>query len=479
VRYSSGNYAYVDEGYPKGIAGDWGGLDLVDAAFILDGKTYLIGLDNEDNRAYVRYSTNDYTLPDEGYPKPALANWWADHFNLDPSEAEDFTQPDTVFIGQDGVTYLFKGDRYISYDKLHRWWTQPQPIRGKWAGMTFSKVDAAFTGKDGRTYLFSGNSQAYLRYSDPYFNRLDDRYPQPVRSFWGRVKNNLVASNRIDATVTAGDKVYLFSGDQFYRFSEGNYAYVEEGYPKAIAPSLKSEPRFAHLNTEIEETIKDGIDAAFAGSRNVYLFKNEQCLVVSEVAYKRYDTVAPQAVTAALADEGALYLQVNGSWQTLKGLESNPEIESTVVAPPLLRAVPASFEVPLQAGTASPVSAAFTGADGTTYVFKGKACYNSSLDKAYLTSEEWGRSRNHIATDSRVDAAFVGTDGKTYLFSGDQFVSYTPTTGSTALPEFIDTHPQSIQDHWGGLQTVDVAFVRQGKTYLLEAPDDYGKFRYV
>ena len=479
VRYSSGNYAYVDEGYPRGIAGDWGGLDLVDAAFILDGKTYLIGLDNADNRAYVRYSTNDYSQPDEDYPKPAQANWWADHFNLDPTEAEDFTQPDTVFIGRDGVTYLFKGDRFISYDKLHRWWNQPQPIRDKWAGMTFDKVDAAFTGKDGRTYLFSGNSQEYLRYSDPHFNRLDDRYPQPVRSFWGRVKNNLVESNRIDATVTAGDQVYLFSGDQFYRFSGGNYAYVEQGYPKAIAPSLKHEPRFANITAEIENTIKDGIDAAFADSRNVYLFKNEQCHVVSEVAYKRYDTVAPQPITAALADSGVLYLQVNGSWQTLKGLEQTVETESTVVAPPLLRAVPDAFEVPLQEGTASHISAAFTGADGSTYVFKGKACYNSSLEKAYLISEEWGRSRNNIAIDSRVDAAFVGTDGKTYLFSGDQFVSYTPAADSATIPDYIDAHPQPIQEHWGGLNNVDVAFVRDGKTYLLEAPDDYGKFRYL
>ena len=487
VRYSSGNYAYVDEGYPKGISGDWGGLDRVDAAFILDGKTYLIGLDNQDNRTYVRYSTNDYSQPDEGYPKPALTNWWADHFNLEPTEDPtvdstgriDFTQPDTVFMGQDGVTYLFKGDRYISYDKLHRWWSQPHLIRDKWAGMTFDKVDAAFTGKDGRTYLFSGNSQEYLRYSDPYFNRLDDRYPQPVRSFWGRVKNNIVESNRLDATVTVGDKVYVFSGNQFYRFSDGNYTHVEEGYPKAISHGLKLEPRFANLSVEAEAKIKDGLDAAFADHRNVYLFKGEQCMVTSETAYKRYENVTPQPITAVLADEGVLYVHTGGHWQKLKGLESTPQLVPAAVVPPLLRAVPPSFEAPLQNGEESPISAAFTGADGTTYTFKGKACYNSTLEKSYLISEEWGRLRNNITVDSRVDAAFTGTDGKTYLFSGNQFVSYTPEDGSTALPDFIDSQPKNIQDWWSGLENVDVAFVKAGKTYLLEAPDDYGKFRYL
>ena len=155
MRYASGNYAYVDEGYPKQIAGDWGGLNQVDAAFILDGKTYLIGRNKAEALTYVRYSTNDYAEADTDYPKLLLrlaGGWIALIWNL--MRMLTLRSLIRCLWVEDGVTYLFKGDRYIAYDKLHRWWSQPQLIAGKWAGMSFDVVDAAFTGKDGRTYCF-------------------------------------------------------------------------------------------------------------------------------------------------------------------------------------------------------------------------------------------------------------------------------------------------------------------------------------
>ena len=481
VRYASGNYAYVDEGYPKQIAGDWGGLNQVDAAFILDGKTYLIGRNKAEALTYVRYSTNDYAEADTDYPKPASASWWMDRFNLEPHENADFTQPDTVFMGRDGVTYLFKGDRYIAYDKLHRWWSQPQLIAGKWAGMSFDVVDAAFTGKDGRTYLFSGTAAQYLRYSDPYFNRLDDRYPQQNKSLWGRVKNSIVETNHIDAavtmesveTITQNEQArevtrhytYLFSGLQFFRYTGDSYSFVDEGYPKAIA-SLSQEPRF----TALTAPLTDPIDAAFADQRNAYLFSNQQCTVVATTAYRHYETVTAQPITAVLQDEGKLYTHHNGTWHTLKGIEGTPLSEPALV-PPLLRGLPSNFQ--------QNISAAFVGADKTTYVFRGDQCYNATLEKAYPLTEEWGRQRNRIALENRVDAAFAGTDGKTYLFSGDQYVVYTAVPTGSSDPVFTDAHPMPIADRWGGLSNVNVAFVRAGKTYLVEAPDEQGQFRYV
>ena len=47
LRYSGADYATVDVGYPRAIAGDWGGLRRVDASFVLDGTTYLFGLAGE------------------------------------------------------------------------------------------------------------------------------------------------------------------------------------------------------------------------------------------------------------------------------------------------------------------------------------------------------------------------------------------------------------------------------------------------
>ena len=44
LRYSTADYSVVDSGYPRAIAPDWGGLSRVDAAFVMDGATYLFGV---------------------------------------------------------------------------------------------------------------------------------------------------------------------------------------------------------------------------------------------------------------------------------------------------------------------------------------------------------------------------------------------------------------------------------------------------
>ena len=70
--------------------------------------------------------------------------------------------------------------------------------------------------------------------------------------------------------------------------------------------------------------------------------------------------------------------------------------------------------------------------------------------------------------------AFTGTDGKTYLFSDDQFVVYADASGTT-----IEGDPQPISEHWAGLVSVALAYVRDGRTYLFEKPDDVGLMRLV
>jgi len=490
LRYSSRSYAFADVGYPRRIGQDWGGLDSVDAAFVLDGKTYLIGRNGTGERVYVSYSSNDYTQADGDHPEPLLAHWWADHFNLDPSADTDFTAPDCVFIGPDGVTYLFKDDQYIAFDKLHRWWSRPEPIKSKWVGMPFGKIDAAFTGKDGHTHFFSGGSPEFIRYVDPRLDQPVDRETQDTRSHWGRVRNHLADTGRVDAALSCDDSLYIFSGDQFYRLSQVGQKHLDEGYPKTIAPHLAAEPAFANITPEIEAAIARGIDAAFADKRSVYLFCGADCHMISRTPSARYTDIVSPSISAVIEDDGVLYVRTgqgagaepmggdSGDWCRLQGLETTVACAPAVVIPRLLRKVPTDFEQRLQQGEASPVSAAFVGADGATYVFKGRTFYNSVLEQAYLTADEWGRQRNNILLDDRVDAAFLGTDGRLYVFSGEQFVRYTPNPDGSR-PPLVDDDPQPIAAHWGGLRRIDVAFVRDGKTYLLEATDDSGGFRYL
>ncbi|MGH3921464.1 MAG: hemopexin repeat-containing protein, partial [Pseudonocardiaceae bacterium] len=259
LRYSGADYAVVDVGYPRGLAGDWGGLQRVDASFVLDGVTYLFGTGVNGATAYVRYSTRNYAAPDPGYPKPLPDNWW----NLPAGLVEGgaFTTVDAVFTGRDNRTYLFSGGHFVVFDNKYRWWSEPRTLRQHWDSIPFSRIDAAFVGKDGKTYVFSG--RRYVRYSNGDYTRIDDRYPAAISTFWGNVVNNIARTGRVDAALVidspetvggaevVGEHTYLFSGNQYVRYSGGEYSTVDDGYPKSIT-SLAREPRFRNLQAVLD-----------------------------------------------------------------------------------------------------------------------------------------------------------------------------------------------------------------------------------
>ena len=477
-RYSGHNFSRVDEGYPRTIAEDWGGVEEIAAAFVLDGKTYLFAKGTSE---YLCYSTNDYDIPDTGFPKPFdQAEWW----NLPESlVASGFSEPDAIFIGLEQNWYLFKGEQFVFFDHLHRWWSEPQPIATQWVGFDVGKVDAAFTGKNGKTYLFAHDK--FFRYSDPKYSKLDDRYPREIKSFWGKVNNQIARTRRIDSALvvesqeteindagveetTVKKHTYLFSGDQYFRYTGEDYRLVDEGYPRTIQAALHEEPRFKH----VKNPIKARIDAAFADQRHIYLVQGSIVHVIANEAYRRYETSESEPVTAAFIDEGSVFVKGESGWSRSNHLEMDVQrLEAEI--PPILRVVPAEFQ--------SDLNAVLAGTDGNTYLFRSGICYNRFLQRSYPTREEWGIVHNRITLDSHIDAAFLGQDGRIYLFSGDQFVQYEPDAihDIMAKDHHIDGLPRRIADQWGGLTHVHLAFVQKGKTYLMEKPDEFGEFRYV
>ncbi|MET7422682.1 hemopexin repeat-containing protein [Dactylosporangium sp. NPDC005555] len=602
VRYTGTDYATVDAGHPRGIAGDWGGLCRVDAAFVMDGATYLFGTagklfdlpldegprtawsrdrlapvhradleagrlpgalrdrlaehgitvaddaavtaavttsattgaapadgtgpqwhltaahglrltlrqagrrlqvhvtaDDEDpSRPYweerprpqpffVKYSTRDYTTPDAGYPRPMTGNWW----NL-PDElvtaGAPFVTVDAVFTAADGRIHLFAGNRFVVFDAKRRWWSEPRLIATGWDSLPFEHVDAAFVGADGRTYVFSGPK--YARYSDTY-TRVDDRYPARITSLWGTVANTIARTGRVDATLVVQRpaaveaaladgsldtpeipvdgrtvrRTYLFSGSQYVRYTDTadgtRPATVDLGYPQSLT-ALRLEPGFGNLDADL-----DRVDAAYADRGNVYLYSGRDCHVVSLGTHRRHPDVARAEVGCALVEDGTVYLEHPEGWHRYSALEG-----TTVAAEPALprglRTVPQEYRTGLDAVLA--------GTDGTTYLFKGATCYNTTLDRAYPLAEEWGRPRNTIYHDNTVDAAFVAASGKTYVFSGDQFVVY---SGVDYLDAEVSAGPLPIAEHFAGLTRVALAYVRDGVTHLFEPPDDTGLMRLV
>ena len=482
VRYSGRNFSHVDEGYPRTIATDWGGLETIGAAFILDGRTYLFDLKSGIS---VAYSTNDYSIPDEGFPqKIDQEEWW----NL-PKRLinEGFAKPDAIFIDQAQNTYLFKGQQFVTFDHVERWWSEPKPIGSKFNNLpeTLSKIDAAFTGKDGRTYVFSG--KRFWRYSDADFNQLDDRYPRNTKVQWGLVLNQIQRNRRIDSAVMldsheivfdeSGNEVeqqvkhtYLFSGTQYVRYTGDDYDFVDEGYPRTIRTSLHLEPRFKNLS----KPLTTRIDAVFADQRQVYLVLRDMLHVIAEDAYRVYDDALTTIPSAVMTDEGSVYFATTNGWTRNNHTEIGVR-HTQAELPSSLREIPPIFH--------DNINAVLVGTDGNTYLFRDADCFNLQLNKGYPTREEWGVVKNSIAQQRRVDSAFVGLDGNTYMFSGDQFIVYTnEVAADIAVSDargFIEGLPEPIAEHWGGLNHVHLAFVRDGITHLMEKPDGHGNFRYI
>lgn len=496
VRYSRADLSRVDEGYPRTISRDWGGLSAVDVAFVLDGKTYLF---SSDDKKYVCYSTRDYTKPDVGFPMPIDENWW----NLPVALVNaNFHHPDAVFIAGDGRIHLFRGNQTIHFDHNHRWWSEPAPIHKAWTSLPFETVSAGFTGRDGRAYLFSSEKDGtFARYTDKTFQRLDDRFPKPVKEHWGKLANNIERSGRVDAAVAivssasetdeGGKPVnrkvryrYLFSGDQFYRYSSDGQQFVDEGYPLRIQTSLRREPNFAHLDAPADQ----GIDGAWADTGNVYVFIAGQIYVASLDHCRQLDGLGIDGARAADVEDGRLTVFGNGGWRHILPPEAHipgtaPDVRPAdyvrllpgpdeAAVPRVLCTAPAQFQGKL--------SAILRGLDKNVYLFGDTECYDRSLERHYPTGSAWGLMSNRIADEERVDSALMGRDGKLYLFRGDQFTSYTPTADApTKIPALADANPLPIAGHWGGLSNVSYAFVEKGVTYVLESPEDDGTFRYV
>ncbi|NQZ11535.1 MAG: hypothetical protein HRT35_30665, partial [Algicola sp.] len=336
-RFSSDDYTTVDAGFPKNIVDDWGGLQTINAAFTMDGKTYLFGL-NGTQAQYVCYSTNDYRKPDDDYPKEqkeTTHHWWhlPDSWTDEQVDAQmRFDQVDAVFNAPDKKTYLFSAAYFTYFDHVNRWWAEPQKIADKWTALPAAfqtKIDAALCGKDGKTYFFSGDQ--FVRFSDAHYCEVDKHYPKSSTESWGhnaeledRAKcadfevtgaMSLISfEQQIDSdeneTIDARLHTYLFSGDLYYRYltdvetptgtsDEVLVTRLEADYPKTIS-ELKNEPRFRHFNTgkngkESVLTTSDEywlsqVDAVFADQRNVYFFRDSEIEVVSTEQHNQYAT---------------------------------------------------------------------------------------------------------------------------------------------------------------------------------------------
>ena len=375
VRYSgySGKYSdpstavyYLDEGYPKNSLQNWNNEGQVQLPVEIRENVESVVLDSDGTS----YFFSDEKFADSS--DPAKVQKTKERWAKVKNNIVDNNKIDDVMV-KDGKTYIFSGDQYTRYSSADYSFSDegyPRKIGNNWnnegiiqvSGDYTNRIDAAINGADGQVYLFNGNT----------FISTENGQPADVNSKWGKVLNNIELNNTVDAALVRGDKTYLFSGDQYFRYSGPDYTALDQGYPKKIA----------NWNA------------------------HEDCLF-------------PDAFNAG-------------------------------------------------------ISAAFTAKDSKSYFFSGNQYISSEAGAVPGQAKDaWAVVRNNIQKNNSLDAGFVAPDGKTYIFSGDQFYRYS-TSDYSACDE---GYPKTIKGNWGNLpdsfcEKIDAAF-----TFKLDGIDRLYLFR--
>ncbi|GGK95923.1 hypothetical protein Sme01_31310 [Sphaerisporangium melleum] len=396
------------------------------------------------------------------YPRPIERLWPGFERTLESSR-EDGDALRTAFTAPDGSTYFFLSEQYSRHDGHEfgplavirdRWGRSPNPFV---PDDETASIDAACVFGDGTTFLFSGDR--YVRYTGPEYRYIDPGYPKKIArdlrreaafanlpesfddavtgrtvdaavaddrtaclvvggsvhvvsraaaadrplSAFGRVRNTIVEQEKVDAALVSGAHTYLFSGDQYVRYTGTEYAYADDGYPRTIGANLALDLRISEPLTDFA----DGLDAAFrAPGHTVHLLKGTRCLRIGE----------PGSTPVTLALEG------------LFGTVRNAFADD---------------------GHAL-VDAAFATPAGELYAFRGEQYVRYRPGRFDFAEEGHPRTvRDDFGNiperfESGIDGAFV-FEGRTYLCKGEEYVRY-----SGGLHEVDRSYPQRFRYRWGG-----------------------------
>ncbi len=537
VRFSRHDFSKVDNGYPKTINKFWGKIKnniekncKVDAAFVVE--SYLpttISFNHKEDRIVIPHSRN--ALP---FNKAFSIELWINPLKFAKAKSEPVSLLEKegvlkVSLDKQGFVSIHQKDELILTStnrlKVNSWSHLGISHDGQQLTLYFDEVTSQVD-----TPLFGNNSKPIIignpGEEDGFIGFIDDirfwnvhRPTGLMKRFEGvqlsgnengllaniGMKMNKVAdfTGKLKAIETHGLSpateeesspmdvlngpmhTYLIADDQYYRYQGAQYDFVEPGYPRNIS-ALKDEPRFSHLGSEFAKEI----DAAFADLRNIYLFKDGFCHVISDKASTRQiaDEIHEAGSTGvkskiqvdnlqlALIDNGRMYVSDGKQWYHLSNLDGT-QVFSRAASPAFMHEIlQAKAEDTLRSNYKKGLNTVLKGVDGNTYLFKEDKYFDLALNKEFETGEQWGNVRNNISINETVDAAFAGRDGKTYVFSGDQFFQYTT---KTYVGKPVEKAPKPISKYWNGLKSVALAYVKEEKTYLFEKASPSGTFRYV
>lgn len=368
---------YADEGYPRRVATGWPGEGV---AVALPPRFFALGsallADGQD--LYV-FSGDSFTSAQQPAPRPLLAHWARVRNQL---QAQGRVDAGVVLQrGTDTVTLLFCDDQYVRYSAGYDGYVDegyPKAIARlsqvegitAWPAELQPGVSAVFAGRDGALHAFSrvtapGQAQRYVASTAPDVLRAP-------RELWGIIDNQLFDRSFVDAALTpTGGRLYLFSGDQYVRYSDSAQEVVDEGYPRKVSTGWASELGVA----ELPAVLAQGLDAALALGDTQFYFVGDQvvdsrALLTPRPLVERWGRVdnrlqeTSRVDAALLAPSGALLLFTGDQVTLYSGARRDYVDEGypKVLAGSLGQGWPAAFQRDLDSACAF---------EGRTYLYKG------------------------------------------------------------------------------------------------------------
>ena len=365
-------------------------------------------------------------------------------------------------------TTLFSGNEYLVYsDGLALADDLPQPISTNTVGLPKWDTINAAVQKGNKTYFFNNARQIFVT-SDALTEE------QPTRTVWGIPKSPTeftkgLRSGRpiVDAAFVFDRATYLINEKKFVRYSQGNYDFVDAGYPKsqsfyAVLEDLGCQNNQDAYNQErIVAAYSRGLTVHFTTTdRQEQEFKNYQFQVITDE-----DTQVQTRTVEATGDRDRWTAAFAIGDVTYEFREDKLYLSGS------------QDPVDLETG----INAAFVGTDNQIYLFKIAEYIvfpRARISATKIAREvqqwqkqkkrvkaKWGKVSNNIAETGHVDAAFH-RDNKLYLFSGDQYFVYSGNDG-----QINDGYPKSLpnnQDNFPQWNRVDAVLrTKNGaKTYF-------------
>ena len=264
----------------------------VDAAFVLGEYTYLFNKDQ-----YIKYIGSDYQYVEDGYPKESRLYYLLEDLGCNNNNPLYRNECVVAAFELGSTVYLLAANKQNGRRKNYRFingtidednpseWTAGfviEDVEYRFAGDDLSvsnvtethtvslnrNVNAALVGRDGNLYIFCNRGYIVFPSSgintDVVKNKINQwADSQPNSMKWGRIRNRIAETGRVDAAFVDSGKTYLFSGDEYLVYS-GNYDLADEGCPKPIRTNDQGFPAW------------DKIDAVFKGNdHKIYFFDND------------------------------------------------------------------------------------------------------------------------------------------------------------------------------------------------------------